>query len=264
MNELMNAILKCPEIIKEIYGDVAKPGAQQAGKALGTVLGFGNTILYPMALANEKTRISLEKNFEKYRKKMKDIPDEEICEVSPEVGVPIAEKLAYVTNDELSDMYVELLAKASQKKTAKAAHPSFVNIINNLSPDEAILLKFLQEKEDIAFIETRWDYTNSTQYVALDSMTAKIPCLKEMSFSENFAAYISNLNGLGIVDITTGRSLPDEKEYKLLEEYAEKKHLKRGLDLDEGKIAFKRGIIMINPYGELFIDGCFFNNKKEK
>ena len=37
-----------PEILKEVYGDLAKPGAQQAGKALGTIVGLGNTILWPV------------------------------------------------------------------------------------------------------------------------------------------------------------------------------------------------------------------------
>jgi hypothetical protein len=37
-----------------------------------------------------------------------------------------------------------LLAKASIKDLNKKSHPSFVNIINNLSPDEAILLQILK------------------------------------------------------------------------------------------------------------------------
>ncbi len=60
---------------------------------------------------------------------MENLSEEQICEVAPEVGVPVVEKLAYVTNQELSEMYVELLAKASQTQEANAAHPSFANII---------------------------------------------------------------------------------------------------------------------------------------
>ena len=52
--ELIKEITQIPGLLKEVYGDLAKPGVEQVGKALGTVIGLGNTILWPIALANEK------------------------------------------------------------------------------------------------------------------------------------------------------------------------------------------------------------------
>jgi hypothetical protein len=153
--EILKETVQSPVILKEVYGDLAKPGAQQAGKALSTVIGLGNTLLWPIALLNEKAKIALESNLNKYREKLKDTPDEQICEVAPEVGVPIVDKLAYVTNETLSDMYTELLAKASQNHTINMAHPGFVNIINNLSPDEAVLIKSVRHMNGIPFIDVR-------------------------------------------------------------------------------------------------------------
>ena len=60
-----------------------------------------------------------------------------------------------MTNEELSEMYTELLAKASQAQNANVAHPSFVNIINNISPDEAILLKSIRHNFVIPFVEVQ-------------------------------------------------------------------------------------------------------------
>jgi hypothetical protein len=45
--------------------------------------------------------------------------------------------------NEAPKSYIELLAKASIKDL-NTSHPSFGNIINNLSPDEAILLQILK------------------------------------------------------------------------------------------------------------------------
>ena len=73
-------------------------------------------------------------------------------------GVLIAEKLAYVTNEELSALYLNLLAKASVFETARFAHPSLVNLINNLSRDEAILLQELNstcKDGKLPFLEAR-------------------------------------------------------------------------------------------------------------
>ena len=138
---LAGALTAHKDLIQEIYGDLFKPGVSQVGKALETILGLGNTILWPIQVLNGRAKIALENNFEKYRQQLKDVSDADIISVRPEVGVPILEKLAYVTDDEISDLYINLLAKASTTQTAQFAHPSFVNIINNLSPDEAILLK---------------------------------------------------------------------------------------------------------------------------
>lgn len=124
--------LKIPGLLVEIYGDLAKPGVKQVGKALGTVLGLGNTVLWPIHWANEHSRLYLEKNLEEYRVLLEHVPEEKIVPVAPEIGVPIAEKLTYVRDVKLADLYVTLLAKASNIDTISEAHPSFVNVINNL------------------------------------------------------------------------------------------------------------------------------------
>lgn len=103
--------LKIPSLIVEIYGDVAKPGVKQVGKALDTVLGLGNTLLWPVYLVNEKSKLSIQKNLESYRKKLENIPEDKIINVAPEIGVPIAEKLSYVSDESISNLYVTFLLK---------------------------------------------------------------------------------------------------------------------------------------------------------
>ncbi len=202
--ELINEIIQTPGLLKEIYGDLAKPGVSQVGKALSTVVGLGNTILWPVALLNEKAKISLENNLNKYRERLKDIPEENIIEVPPEVGVPIAEKLAYVSNEELSNMYVELLAKASSINLASQAHPSFVNAINNFSPDEAILLNAMKFAGDIPFVDVRLTVMGKNEWFSLNPLFFNIQITgKSLAFPENTSAYISNFEGLGILQVRT-------------------------------------------------------------
>ena len=129
------------DLLKEIYADGFKPGVQQAGKALGGIIGLGNTAMYHIHLLNHRTSVILKSNFDKYSKQLENTNADEIIPVPPEIGVPIAEKLSYVSNEELSDMYINLLAKASTKSTVDQAHPGFVNFINWLCPDEAHRVK---------------------------------------------------------------------------------------------------------------------------
>ena len=83
----------CSGILKEIYVDVARPGVSQVGQAIGTIIGLGNIILWPLQLLNERAKVALERNLENYRERLKQVPESDITPVRPEVGVPILENL---------------------------------------------------------------------------------------------------------------------------------------------------------------------------
>jgi len=255
----LKEIAKSPEILKEVYGDLAKPGAQQVGKALSTVLGLGNTILWPVAMLNERAKIALKNNLEKYREKMENVSEEETCEVPPEVGVPIAEKLSYVTNDEISNMYIELLTKASKTSQSNQAHPSFVGIINNLSPDEAILIKSIRNMTGIPFIEVRLQFKGKNEWQTLDTMRPGLSCLKDLAYPNNIHAYLSNLEGLGVVQIRQDIYMVGESIYEPLEENA--KQIFKGAEenTSDRELTFKRGKIEVTPLGRLLMSACFSN-----
>jgi len=256
----LKEIVKSPEILKEVYGDLAKPGVQQVGKALSTVLGLGNTALWPVALLNERAKIALDTNLEKYRVKMENVPENETCEVPPEVGVPIAEKLSYVTNEEISNMYIELLTKASQTKLANQAHPSFVSIINNLSPDEAILIKSIKTMPGIPFINVRLMFKGKNEWNDLDPMKPGIGCLKDLTYPSNIHAYLSNLEGLGIIQIREDVFMVGENIYEPLEDNAKQMFKAVEEANPDRELKFNRGKIEITPLGRMLMNACFSNN----
>nr|WP_298169365.1 DUF4393 domain-containing protein [uncultured Pseudomonas sp.] len=255
--DLIKEIVESPAVLKEIYGDLAKPGVQQVGKALSTVIGLGNTMLWPVTLLNEKAKISLEQNLNRYRKKLEEVPEEEVCEVAPEVGVPIAEKLSYVTNEELSEMYTELLANASQKSKANVAHPSFVNAINNMSPDEAVLLKSIKGMPGIPFIEVRLSKKGKNEWKILDSMRPGVSCLADLQYPRNIHAYISNLEGLGFFQARQDVFMVGNNIYEPLENHAKETFAQIESQQQDHELKFQRGKIEITPFARLFIKACF-------
>ncbi len=255
--DLIKEIANSPAVIKEIYGDLAKPGVQQIGKALSTIVGLGNTVLWPVALLNEKAKLALEANLEKYREKLKDTPPEKICEVPPEVGVPIAEKLTYVTNAELSDMYTELLAKASKLESSSGAHPSFVNIINNLSPDEAVLLKNNRMMtQGIPYIEARLQFQDQNHWNTLNPMMPGIFGLDELAYPNNLDAYISNLEGLGVLQVRSDIYMAGENIYEPLENRARKIYHHLVEQIPRTQLDLVRGKIEVTSFGKMFISAC--------
>jgi len=187
-------------LLKEIYGDLAKPGVSQVGKALESVLGLGTTLLWPLQLLNKRASIALEDNLEKYREKLKNVPQEKVVEVNPLLGVPIAEKLSYVQDADLTELFLNLLTAASVDTTVANAHPSFVNIINNISPDEAKILKHLSVATAAPFVSAKF-YNSGGEWVEVVDFHSDLPEQAELTYPDNFAVYAQNMEGLGLVNI---------------------------------------------------------------
>ena len=263
-NELLKSIVQSPKILLEIYGDLAKPGVQQVGKALGTVLGLGNTILWPIQLANEKSRLILESNLEKYRVKLENESEREICPVAPEIGVPIAEKLCYVTNEAIGEMYLELLARASVIQHANVAHPGFIKVIENISPDEAVLLQTTQDQLDgIPFVEVRFQNRGQQKWLTLHPMILQSKYYSELQYPDNLPAYISNLEGLGVFGVQKDVYLDVEKTYVELEEIGRNSYSSFTEVDGTRELSCQRGIIMITAFGRLFLRACFSSRTSE-
>ncbi len=256
---LTKAILEVPDLLKEIYSDAAKPGVKQVGIAIGGILGLGNTVLYPIHLLNNKTSINLKNNLERYRAKIEEIPEEDISPVPPEIGVPITEKLAYISNEELSDMYTSLLAKASSKINADQAHPGFVSIIERLSPDEAILIKKFDRELYIPFVDVILKHSDGKSYIH-KSLAIHERFYAELQQPKNVPAYLTNLNALGIIDIRHDSYDSRKELYIPLQQYYEAElqpYIKAGMSFE-----LKKSVIIITPIGQLFIKACFTKLKR--
>lgn len=257
--EVAQETLKVPGILAEIYGDLAKPGVKQAGRALETVVGLGNTILWPIAWVNERTRIALEKNLEKYRIEMESIPEGKVVGVAPEIGVPVAEKLAYVTDDRLTSLYVKLLATASNQDSLGDAHPSFVNVINNLSPDEARLLSYFVSKDVMPFVIAQANLASNATHNELSGSIVPQEVLDELVFPLNIDAYLSNLAGLGLLEVRTDIWLSDDAIYiPLREKHKDRfeKILAENPRYEGRTLAFAKGAVKRTSFGHKFIIAC--------
>jgi len=248
--------IKIPGLLVEIYGDLAKPGVRQVGKALDTIIGLGNTILWPVTWANERSKIFLEKNLEEYRKRLEQLPEDKVISVTPEIGVPIAEKLAYVRDDKLSDLYITLLEKASSVDTVSQAHPSFVNVINNFSPDDAKLLEFFVTEDSMEFVTAKWSATTKNMYSIAGDLLIALKHLSSLTFPQNVPAYISNLAGLGLVSIHHDRSVYESSEYQALETHWSTKFPSNSAPEPDRILTFEHGAICVTEFGRQFIAAC--------
>jgi hypothetical protein len=129
-----------------VYQDAVQPAAKELGKSLQTVARAVNVALMPLkgiVWSFEKIEALF---IPKVEERLKDVPPEDIITPKPNVAGPAIEALRYTAHEEsLSDMYANLLATAMDKKTADGAHPAFVEIIKQLTSDEAKLISFFMQ-----------------------------------------------------------------------------------------------------------------------
>ena len=251
------------EVINLVYPDVAQPGLKKVGQSLETVLELCNTILLPLKLVNSNANVFFNHHMEKYRKKMEDIPEEELTVVHPSIGLKILDELLTVTNEDISDLFINLLTSASTKSGARYAHPSFVEVIKNLSEDEAkIIIDVFYQGEIVKYV---YLIKQDPQYgdVPLNDKINNISKLTSLIFEENSQFYMENLMKLGIIEDTSVYLLDDIDEFISLEALLEDKKeiyenlIKEAQDKGEHKnlyIDHGYGRYILNSYGESFIN----------
>ena len=159
-------------------------------------------------------------------------------------------------------MYLELLVKASVSHSASVAHPGFVNIIENLSPDEAVLLQTVQHQLDgIPFIEVRFQKKGEQKWITFHPMILQEKYYGALKYPDNLPAYVSNLVGLGIFEVQNNVSLDLNEIYSELEEIGKRLYPSFAEIDGTRKLTSNRGRIMITGFARLFLSACFSNQK---
>jgi len=256
-NEIVDLVKATPNILGQVYGDLAQPSVKAVGNALGTVFEFSTSFLLPVKLLNEKFKLNFTKRLNEYKEKLEQIPEEKQCEVHPQIGTPIIEKLSYTTNDEIADMFTTLLANASNVDMVNTAHPSFVNMIERMSPDEARLLKYLQGKSEIQYCNFYGNVLKGEGFHTIFDHATLLDKDVDLQYPKNLSSYLSNFISLGILIDMSGQYKIDKTIYNQIRE----KYGLRQLEASLVPIVFKsitveESYYKITDFGKLFIKAC--------
>lgn len=260
MNSLLPETSKAlSDILKSLYSDLAQPGIQIIGKNLAKAFDFCCIPLQAMGYCSDKFKLNLTHRLTEYGKKLEKIPEENQCEVDPQIGAPILEHLSYTTNDEIADLFTTLLANASNTHTLDKAHPSFVHLISRLSVDEARIVKYLQDEDEIphcsfqAIVSEHEDYA----FITIVDHVTLIPFKVELSFPNNVSAYLSNLISLGILRNNDSSWKDDERAYnEICDKYYLSLYKEQYKRPEYNQVKVDKGYYEVTSLGRLFIDAC--------
>ncbi|SHL26208.1 DUF4393 domain-containing protein [Hymenobacter psychrotolerans] len=273
----------------KLFSNVAQPAALSTVRALAKTFDLSNALDNPSWMqdgSNSYKKQVFQQNMNALQEKIGVIPEEKVCEVPPEIGVPTIEKLTYTTNEQLRNAYLNLLAKASSEDTAALAHPAFPGIIERISADEARIIEYLKGKDFALFLEYR-TRNKLDGYNVIKRFATGIEFDTTLDFPSNIDAYLQNLLTIGIIDFRPGiykieKNIYDEldEKYKILKQNENDKinllnelasqiesgkanatpdalvAVSKMLENRATKVDMDKGFFDITPFGKLFIQAC--------
>lgn len=265
-NEIVDAIKEnAGELAAELYHDVAQPAAQPVGQLVGLVPRAVKAALFPLEkwiLGREYNLLETQKLLEQ---KLANVAPESIHSPEPYIAVPALQNISYcMDNEELRDMYANLLANSMTEVVKDGVHPGFVDIIKQLCPDEAKILRYMSKYTTIPTITLQ--YVNKDEsgitigfidvIKSFSNIGENIGCEKPL----NINTYFNNLERLGLIkDYNDGRELIDKNLYEPLKQHAYIiEHSNEPLVQSRGftKTRIKEGVVELTYYGEAFCEVC--------
>jgi hypothetical protein len=135
-------------------------------------------------------------------KKLQNVPKEQIQTPKTNLAGPAIEALRFSAQEpELQNMFANLLATAMDKQTSGDAHPSFVEIIKQLSPDEAKILYYMKDLYGIPVIDVRQLRDTPNEFYQIISNFSLIGFKSNCTLPFSGQTYIDNLCRLKICEI---------------------------------------------------------------
>ena len=247
-----------------VYEDALQPAAKELGKALGTVAKLVNVALAPVSAlvwGYDKLHEFVET---KVAEKLENTPEENIKSPPPNVAGPALEALRYTGHaPELREMFANLLAGSMDSRTSATAHPCFVEIIKQMTPDEAKLMQLFAKQRPFPIIELRNESINGKEGGV--SVLRRFSMLGVEAGCRNpnlTPTYLDNFERLGLIAIPQFAKYTADEAYKPLEEWHEVKALADQIGKSPGRRAqIQRNGAWVTDLGRAFVNSCVVDHR---
>lgn len=241
------------------YKDAIQPAAKQIGKGLETIAKAMQVALEPL--------VGLVWGYDRFKEqflipvaeKLRNVPPDRITTPSFHVAGPIIEALRFTGHEEsLRELYANLLATSLDAETTKNAHPSFVDIIKNMSPDEARIIRLFSTRNEFPSIDLKAVQEGKRHVFSVvvrnfSDIGREAAC----EHRDLVPSYLDNLCRLGLLEFPPVTKLADEAVYEALESADELASAKEQINaVSDRRIEFDRKVVEITTLGQQFCQAC--------
>jgi len=244
------------EFVKDVYKDLAKPALNSIGNILSLPFKAIDAALTPIKKWIDKKNFNYQKTRELLAEKLQNVDTSKIVEPEAYVAVPALQQLSYsYDSEELRKMYANLLASSMIDDTKWNVHPSYVDIIRQMSPADAKAM-------DVIFAP---DFLTIVTFMLKNKVTEECRdlvnhyCIELMDIYPNHVQQSSsliNLQRLGLIEIRYDiLARPESKYDKFLQDdiYNQILALEKGKDWE---IVMTKGLIKLTEFGINFCQMC--------
>lgn len=246
-----------------IYQDAIQPAAKEIGKSLQVVAQAVNAALMPvegLVWGVERIRDFVR---EKVATKLEAVPPEDIQQPKPHIAVPAIDALRYTgAESELSELYANLLATSMDRVTVYQAHPAFVDIIKNMVPDEARIMRFLASNVSYPLINIKLVDPNDSSFHITHRHISLLGLDAQCDHPTLTPSYLDNLERLGLIHIPALLRLANDELYKRIEEFPQTKSILETLREIEGKtVELEKIKLEVTDFGKQFMHACVLDKR---
>ena len=214
-------------------------------------------VYQPLALFLGVSRDYFDTEFhEDMAKKLAEIPEEYLATPSPSVAIPAMQGLSYSLEEpNLKEMYLNLLATATDDRMKENAHPSFADIIKQLSPREASLLLDTLRSSLLPVVRLMRTFEEGVGGVLMVNYLLPLADTNtgEPAEEPSLPVWIDNWIRLGLIEVDYGRYLTDEDRYAWVEGRPEFVRLEQDDQRGKDGIDVGRGSLRATDFGARFL-----------
>ena len=253
VDRMVEVAEKAVETIPEVYDDALKPAAQESGKTIALIPRTINAALVPLRKWIPEQEYSLAETEKILAKKLEHVGEEKIVTPNAYVAVPAIQAISYsMDSEELRNLYANLLAKAMNIDTKECVHPAFVELIKQMSPIDAIMIKGIYEKTVTPLIDLCIEYEEG----GMNHYRYNISWITILSYDQ-ICVSLNNLERLGLIEIPYGEYYSEDKNYNVIRETTEYKRIEDELrNKYNGKVHENKKYIKHNSLGKSFYEVC--------
>lgn len=234
---------------------------RQLGKAALTVSETVNTLLLPFAAVNygvKKAKAYFTEKFEnEITEKLSQVPPENVIEPKASLAAPTIQALAYSHEEiDLKDMYLNLLSTAMDDRHFENAHPAFVEIIKQMTSEEARIAKLLLPLKSaltIAMIKLEFK-PNGNYRILLNHLLNGTSSEDQPVESPQQPAILENFIRLGLITIDYTSELHGEQTYNWVNNRPEVLRFKSEHHGDDREVCYQKGVLKVTEFGKKFAE----------
>lgn len=251
-----------PKGAKEAIGAVYSDAVHPTMKAVGNIVALPFQAIDAALSKPRLWVLERQYNFERTRnilaEKLKDVSPDKIVPPDNYVAVPALQQISYCfDSDELRNMYANLLAASMQSDKKWGIHPAFVDIIKQLTPDEAKILKEIPSDmyTYLPVLDVRIKNKNGGGFNVIYSNYSDI-AEKICDYPQNICAYLENLDRLKLIELDKDTFLTNNEVYDNLKQSPRIQKITSRVLAGDKVYDFKCGCFRLTSFGLSFVKMC--------